>query len=73
MANPTTSKFTENIGYNTFKKLPKFDGDGSSLLHATPIVPIHLTHPVYDYKQSFLALQRDENEPKNKIFYRAIF
>ena len=26
-----TYKFTENTGYNTFKKLPKFDGDGSSI------------------------------------------
>ena len=46
LANPMTSKFAEYISQNTFKKLPKFKGDGSSLLHATPIVPIHFTHPV---------------------------
>ena len=46
LANPMTYKFWGNVGQNTLKKLPKFDGHGSSLLHATPIVPIHFTHPV---------------------------
>ena len=41
-----TSKFSENTVQNTHKKLPKFDGHGLSLQHATPIVLIHFTHPV---------------------------
>ena len=56
LANPMTYKFWGNVGQNTLKKLPKFDGHGSSLLHATPIVPIHFTHPVFKWSTPILLL-----------------
>ena len=46
LAYPMTSKFSWNIVKHTYKKLPKFDGCGTSLWDSTPIVPIHFTQPV---------------------------
>ena len=47
-------KLSGNINLCNFKRLPKFERCGLSLLTATPTVPRLMPHPVY---QLFICLQ----------------